>query len=109
MFADINASGRKNTVAAKAEQATADMTRKQLLGILNENEHLCKYKIFFLFNGNSIALMRREVGAFILEVEHAVIGEPKMATHSLAAISSVTNTKKADKVACDYNTTPVLS
>lgn len=94
MFADINASGRKNTVAAKAEQATADMTRKQLLGILNENEQLCKYKIFFIFNGNSIALMRREVGAFISEVEHAVIGEPNLAKQSVAAVATATNSSK---------------
>ncbi len=74
MFASCNMYGRKNNVAAKAEKATADMTKKTLLDIFvdGSTSQLSNYKIYFLYNGNTLKSIVREVLVFVGEVENLV-------------------------------------
>lgn len=72
MFKDINENGRKNTVSAKTEHMHADMVRKALLDVLNDNGQLFKYKLYYIFNGNTTTQFRRELGAFVDEIESLV-------------------------------------
>jgi hypothetical protein len=93
MLAESNQSGQKHTVAAKAERATADMVLKALLDIQNDKNQLFKYKLYCIFNGHTLAILKRELSAFVAEIESLVLEEPKMLRppHMVAAAMSAGN------------------
>lgn len=72
MIAANNSSGQKNTVSAKAERTTAQMVLHLLLDIRNDKQQIFKYKLFYIFNNNTIAVLQRELGAFMAEIESLV-------------------------------------
>lgn len=77
MMKDVSEHGRKNTVAAKTEHMHADMVQKALLDILTDTGKLFSYKLFYIFNGNTISHFRRELGSFIDEIESLVCKRPQ--------------------------------
>ena len=72
MLANHNACGTRNTVSAKMERATAEMVGKQLMDIRSDKNKLFTYKVFYIFNNSTMSILKRELGAFVAEIESLV-------------------------------------
>lgn len=82
---------KRNTVAAKTEKAIADSAKAALLNIYTDDKipKLFNYKIFSLFNSNTMTTLSRDICGFIEDVENAVLPRPAM------SLSLITNARAA--------------